>query len=950
MPHATMKLIPGIDTNKTPALNEAAFSQSQLIRFVPDRNGMGLVQKLGGWVDWGTGSSATTQRVIDNITDLHAWEDLNGVSRLSVGATGEFSYIVDDAAKNYYVITPETAQNDLPVTAPISQTVSSFNTGTSRITTPIVWGDNVPVYFTSTGTLPTGITSGTVYYTINSTGSNFQISATISGATPVTLSGVPTGTATMFVAPFSVVNGSSIVTVADTTLNVQSVTFSNSGAPQTATIDINNSTISTATIPANDTIVTFTTSGSLPTGISIDTLYYVVNATVTTYQISTAQNGTAITFSGTQAGTQTATVPTIVTVSSNAPLTGTNVSFLGGSLPTGVTAGGAGYYAYRLSSTSFILTTTFAAPYTYVTTTSSGSGTIYTPYQIRRNFDVNLQTPISIANLYLSGVYRVTNEYSNSFFSVYQFNCGVSATSSSKNALLPQFSTGSGTSDVTVYQPNHPYVNGSTASFLYPTTQNGVSIYGNYDVALDPTTPTTTYNIVVGSPATATGSFYMNGGSAHVVYYYNIPSLYASGGYGSGGYGSGGYGIGAPISYPTAPTITSTRTISDWTTANFGEILAINPQGYEIYYWSPTQNTATAQLLETAPLANQGIFIAMPSRQIVAYGSTSTGIQDPLLIRWSDAQDATVWIASGNNLAGSYRIPEGSKIVGGTQGPQQAIIWTDVAVWAMQFVGYPNAFGFNKLADGFGLIGKKAYGQLGNNVYWMSQDKFAVLSGTGAQPIACPVWDQVFQNINVNATDLIRCATNSVFGEVTWYYPSFDGVVNDSYVKYNIYTQQWDYGILGRTAWIDQSVIGNPVGSGTDGVIYQHEEGYNDDVTPMVSSFQTGFMQLNEADNLIMIDQIWPDFKWQTNAQSESGSPTSATVYMSFIGANYPDGPTTIYGPYEMNSSTQYLSVRIRNRLLAIKFDTADAQGNAALDTFFRIGAIRYRYQMDGRF
>ena len=45
MPHATMTLIPGIDTAETLALNQAAFSKSQLVRFIADRNGKGLVQR-----------------------------------------------------------------------------------------------------------------------------------------------------------------------------------------------------------------------------------------------------------------------------------------------------------------------------------------------------------------------------------------------------------------------------------------------------------------------------------------------------------------------------------------------------------------------------------------------------------------------------------------------------------------------------------------------------------------------------------------------------------------------------------------------------------------------------------------------------------------------------------------------------------------------------------------
>jgi hypothetical protein len=380
-------------------------------------------------------------------------------------------------------------------------------------------------------------------------------------------------------------------------------------------------------------------------------------------------------------------------------------------------------------------------------------------------------------------------------------------------------------------------------------------------------------------------------------------------------------------------------------------------QNGEIYYWSPGQNTLTMYLLETAPMTNTGHFVAMPSRQIVAYGSTATGIQDPLLIRWSDAGDATVWQASANNQAGSFRIAEGSMIVGGIQASQQALIWTDLAIWSMQYVGYPNVFGFTKLADGVGLIAKKAIGILGRATYWMSPGGFNVLADGGPQDMACPVWDQIFQNLNLGYdangnpyTNLIRCATNSIFDEVTWYYPSIKATYNDSYIKYNTTTQAWDYGLLSRAAWCDQSVLGPPIGADNNGNIWQHEIGYDAGNNPMVSSFETGYMQLNDADNLIFIDQIWPDFKWQTTAQQSTGSTTSATVYLTFYGADYPSDTPTQYGPYTMTSATQYLGVRIRNRLLRISCSTANEAGVASSGTFFRIGALRYRAQLDGKF
>jgi len=250
------------------------------------------------------------------------------------------------------------------------------------------------------------------------------------------------------------------------------------------------------------------------------------------------------------------------------------------------------------------------------------------------------------------------------------------------------------------------------------------------------------------------------------------------------------------------------------------------------------------------------------------------------------------------------------------------------------------------------LIAKKAVGLMNGITYWMSPQKFMMLSSGGPQTIPCPVWDKVFQNINTTQYQLIRCATNSVFGEVTWYYPSTNATYNDSYVKFNVNTQQWDYGTLDRTAWTDQSVLGTPIGADSKGVIYQHEQGYNAGSLPMVTSFQTGYIQLNEADNLIFVDQIWPDFKWTTAGGGTGGTTTPATLYVTFYGTNYPGDTPTQYGPYTVTQSTEYISTRIRNRLLSIAVSTSPdgTSANGQLNAFFRIGAFRYRFQLDGKF
>jgi hypothetical protein len=177
-----------------------------------------------------------------------------------------------------------------------------------------------------------------------------------------------------------------------------------------------------------------------------------------------------------------------------------------------------------------------------------------------------------------------------------------------------------------------------------------------------------------------------------------------------------------------------------------------------------------------------------------------------------------------------------------------------------------------------------------------------------------------------------------------WFYPSANGTgENDSYVKYNTVIQCWDYGSLGRTAWIDQSVLGPPIGAGSDNYLYQHEVGNDAAVgtktTAMLSTAATGYMQLNEADNLVFVDQIWPDMKWGTYSGNQN-----ATVQITFLATNYPGDAPVAYGPYNMTQSTEYISVRIRARLMSIQLSSND------VGTFWRLGAMRYRFQLDGKF
>lgn len=559
---------------------------------------------------------------------------------------------------------------------------------------------------------------------------------------------------------------------------------------------------------------------------------------------------------------------------------------------------------------------------------------------------VYIATQIAIGGVVLFGLYPCGLLSNNAYTVLATDILGnpLPATSSSTSPVLPSFATVSGSLTVTVTLPKYTYQVGGTFSVLVATTVGGITLYGNYVV--QSLVDANNFTIIGTNPASATATGTLNGGNAHLIYSYGYGTIPGGIGYGAGAYGAGGYGTGNAVSPASGTWIPA----NDWTLDNWGEILIAcadqtlvpgTTPFQPLFQWEESATGAT--IIAAAPPVNDGAFVAMPQRQIVAWGSTQTGIQDPLLVRWCDVNNFNQWVALPTNQAGSYRIPRGSKIVGGLQGPQQAILWTDIDAWSMQYIGPPYIYSFNEIGSGCGLIARKAAAFMNGIGYWMAPSQFFTLSGAGVQPLACTVWDAVFQNLHPNTANLykIRVAVNSLFQEITWYYPSANGTGEiDSYVKYTVPLNIWDYGTLARTAWVDQSVLGSPIGSDpVTGLLYQHETSNDADLQAMQPYFQSGYFTLSEGDLKTFIDLIWPDMKWGKLSQSQT-----ATVQISFYVADYPGAAPTIFGPYSVTQATQYFNTRLRGRLVSIRISSSD------LGSFWRIGALRYRYAADGKF
>ena len=586
-----------------------------------------------------------------------------------------------------------------------------------------------------------------------------------------------------------------------------------------------------------------------------------------------------------------------------------------------------------------------------VTTTTSSNAVVITDAGSNiTNYDsVFVLTHISVGGIIIFGFYR-TYQASANTYEIYLLdtlgNPLIPLSAVSNGGAVAEFDTTSGSSVVEVTLADHGYSVGDTYPILISTSVGGVTLLGNYSVRQ--VISSSQFTINAQQEATSTANVFINSGDAAYNYYYSFGPLVTGTGFGAGGYGTGGFGSGITIIHGGGIGLDAL----DWTLDNWGEILIACPNGLNfgaavssplggpIYQWSPQVNSPTLDVIPEAPVANAGIFVAMPQRQIIAWGSTFNGVQDPLLLRWCDIENYEQWIALPTNQAGSYRIPKGSKIVGCIQGPQQGLIWTDLALWAMQYVGPPYVYSFNEIGTGCGLIAPKAAASLNGVIYWMSQSQFFMYANGGVQGIQCPIWDVIFQDLDTTNLDKIRIAVNSRFNEVAWFYPTLSngGEIN-AYVKYNVGLNQWDFGTLSRTAWINQSVLGPPIGATPEGLIYQHETSQNADGFPMTSYFQTGYFTLSDGDVLTYIDQFWPDAKWGYYEGVQD-----ANLLLTFYVLNYPGDTPKVYGPYDVVKTTQYIVPRFRGRLVSIKIESND------IDSFWRMGAMRYRFAPDGKF
>jgi hypothetical protein len=511
------------------------------------------------------------------------------------------------------------------------------------------------------------------------------------------------------------------------------------------------------------------------------------------------------------------------------------------------------------------------------------------------------------------------------------------------------FAATNGSSTLTVTDTAH-----GAAVNDFVTFSGAVSLGGNITATVlnqeyqivsvpDADTYTITAKDTSGATVTADGSDSGNGG-ASVVGAYQINTglnAYVSGtGWGAGAWGSGTFGSSSSVS--------SAGQLRLYSQDAFGEDLIFNLRGGGIYYWDESSGTGTRAVNISALSGASDVptvalkVLVSEDQHVIAFGCNPIGSSaiDPLFVRFSDQESAADWTPTATNTAGGVRINSGSQIIGAVKARQEILIWTDVSLHSMRFVGAPFTFQFTRLSSDISMISPNAAVNARGVVYFMDRGNFFVYNGS-VQPLPCSVKDYVFSNININQAFKVFAAENNDFNEVMWFYPVGEGNTEvTNYVAYNYLENLWSVGTLTRGAWSGANTMNYPLAStaldGEPNYLYQHEFGYDADGEPMEAYIESGDLELSDGEFFMFINSIIPDFTF-------SGDTGGAQTDIIIKGSDFPLEAATTLSTSTITSTTKQSFVRNRARHSIVRIES-NGSGYG-----WRLGDLRFDMRQDGR-
>lgn len=493
-----------------------------------------------------------------------------------------------------------------------------------------------------------------------------------------------------------------------------------------------------------------------------------------------------------------------------------------------------------------------------------------------------------------------------------------------------------------------------------------------YEVLTVPSS--TTYTIAArsattGLPVLANASDSGNGGTATVASY-EVPiggNVYTIGtGWGAGPWGRLGWGSGY--------TSGIGQQLRLWSNDNFGQDLIIAPRGGGVYYWKDSTGVnARAVLLNTLSTAEgfAGTYVPNTTNQVLASaiqkfviclgansyisGTPNTPF-NPMLVRWSDQLNPYEWVPAITNQSGEFALTSGSFIVGGRATRQEILVWTDSALYSMQYLGAPYVWGFNILMDNISIMSPNAMITVNNVTYWMGGDKFYMYSGR-VETLPCALRQYVFNDINKDQSFQVFAGGNEGFNEVWWFYVSNSsgGTTIDKYVIYNYVDRVWYYGSMSRSAWLDSGIRQFPMAADYNNRILFHESSVDDnagDTTlPITAYVQSSDFDIGDGHNFGFVWRILPDVNFNGSNVNEpsvtmtvkprvnSGSPYGeANSPLVRSADNYSTGQV-----YNVQEFTGQVYTRIRGRQMAFRIESTD------LGVSWQLGMPRIDIRPDGR-
>jgi hypothetical protein len=541
------------------------------------------------------------------------------------------------------------------------------------------------------------------------------------------------------------------------------------------------------------------------------------------------------------------------------------------------------------------------------------------------------------------------------------------------------FTSTTGSKTVTVNATTHGLISGELIKFTAATTPGSPTTgytSANFTTnVFEVINANNTNSFTITMATTETGTGMSGTGSATIIPYYFIGPVTSTFGY---GWGAGTWGL-STWGTPRSISNTSIRS-ANWSLDNFGEDLIATINGGSTFIWYPNAGTGVntrATLIPNNPTASVMTIVSDQERHLLHLGTETTigdpTTQDPMFIRFSDTEDIEVYEPTSTNTAGTFRLDDGTTIVGAVRGKDYTLVLTDMAAYQIQYVGTPYTFSIRKVGSNCGLIGQHALCFVNGVVWWMGNSgSFHRFDGT-VTLIPSLVQDFVFTtigegNLGINFTsgDIVCAGLNNLFSEITWFYPTADSSEINRFVTYNYYENVWSTGTLARTTWEDSEVFKNPHATKYDataiptvpvingvsaGATYYflHEIGKNEVLRPnstttttsAISTYiRSGDFDLDvdgDGEYFIKVRRFIPDFKNLTGS-------ASVTLYLR----SYPADTTvakgeTFIGPFTITTSTDKVDTRARARLASIQIESN------GIDDNWRYGIFRMDSQPDGR-